>query len=100
MLFFKTYSKISFFSSFASKFLISWIYFRSGQRNQTIGRSDSLDHHATWNVQHPTEDYTGDINSIGLKVFFFNKQESTAIIYDYLALLLERNGMLADPVYK
>lgn len=98
-----------FFSSFASKFLVSWIYFSSGQRNKTIGPSNSLDHHVIWNAQHPTEDYTGDINYIGLKLisliifllfFSFNKLKSSAITYGYLALLLETNGMLADPIYK
>lgn len=96
---------MSFFSCFPSKILVSWIHFSSGQRKQTIGSSNSLDHHIIWNAQHSTEDYAGDINYIGLKlisgyIFFLYRLKSSAIIYDYLAMLLERNGMLADPIYK
>lgn len=71
----KTDSKMSFFSCFPSKILVSWIHFSSGQRNQTIGSSNSLDHHIIWNAQHPTEDYADDINYIGLKLisgYFFS----------------------------
>lgn len=88
---------MSFFSSFASKFLVSWIYFSSGQRNQTICPSDSSDHHVIQNAQHPTEDYTGDIKFKVLKLIslilfpFFKQIEEFAIIYDYLASLMERN---------
>jgi len=59
---------MSFFSIFASKFLVSWIYSSSGQRSQTIGPSNSLDHRIIWNTQQPIEDYTEDITYIGLKL--------------------------------
>lgn len=42
--------------------------FSSGQRNQTIGSSNFLDHHIIWNAQHPTEDNAGDINYTGLQL--------------------------------